>query len=191
MTRLCSFDACERKHYGQGFCKSHYQKFARTGSPLGSVRKAPEDRFWPKVDKSGNCWVWTAGKNIAGYGSFTAFGRPVSAHRYSYEINVGPIPDRHDIDHTCHNRVCVNPAHLRATTRKQNIENQVGAQSRSRTGVRGVTPVRTKGKWRADVGHFGAQHYLGVFDSIAEAEAAVIAKRNELFTHNDADRKAS
>jgi len=135
--------------------------------------------------------MWTAGKNIGGYGSFTAFGRPASAHRYSYETNVGPIPDKHDIDHICHNRACVNPDHLRATTRKQNIENQLGAMSHSRTGVRGVTPSRTKGKWRADVAHHGFQHYLGVFDSVAEAEAAVIAKRNELFTHNDADRTAA
>jgi len=41
------------------------------------------------------------------------------------------------------------------------------------------------------VKHFGKIHYVGTFDSVAEAEIAVVAKRNELFTHNDADRMAS
>jgi len=50
--------------------------------------------------------------------------------------------------------------------------------------------MKTRGKWRAEVTHHGRKFHVGLFASIDEAEAAVIAKRNELFTHNAADRAA-
>ncbi len=44
-----------------------------------------------------------------------------SAHRTAYEIWVGPIPDGHEVDHTCHNKLCINPAHLEAVTHPENL----------------------------------------------------------------------
>lgn len=126
-------------------------------------------------------------------------GRKILAHRFSYELINGPIPDgpdgrtlRLDHRHTCPKN-CVRPEHLRPATAKQNAENRAGATRESKSGVRGVFPNtgKNKGKkngWQAIVGHNGKKHYLGVFSSIEEAEAAVVAKRAELFTHNDSDR---
>ena len=93
------------------------------------------------------------------------------------------------LDHkpTCELR-CVNPAHLRVATQKQNLENLRGARRRSKTGVRGVFWIESLGRYRAEVRHWGICHHVGCFDSINEAESAVIAKRLELFTHNDVDR---
>jgi hypothetical protein len=170
-------------------CKNHLQQANRANFPK-PVRKTPEERFWAKVDKTGDCWIWTAGLNGTGYGSFKAYNKPYMAHRFVYEMLVGSIPDGMVVDHTCHVRTCVRPDHLRAATQKQNMENRDGPQSNSKSGVQGVTPC-SSGKWRADVIHNGRQHYLGRFDDVLGAEAAVIAKRLELFTHNDADRKAA
>jgi hypothetical protein len=92
------------------------------------------------------------------------------------------------VDHICSNRVCVRPDHLRIVTRKENSEHLTGADKNSVSGVRGVT--RQKNRWRAQVRHNGKLISVGSYINIEDAEAAVIAKRLELFTHNDSDRAA-
>lgn len=152
--------------------------------------KTLEERFWAKVDKTGACWNWTASKCHNGYGRFGIKREVPYSHRVSYEMANGPIPAGMELDHTCHNRACVNPAHLRPATHKENLENLSGAQRNSKTGVRGVCWHKASRKYQASVVHNQKRHHIGLFDSITEAEAAVIAKRNELFTHNDLDRVA-
>jgi hypothetical protein len=149
--------------------------------------RTAEERFWAKVEKTSGCWNWTARKT-KGYGKFWLGTREVQAHRFSYELANGPIPAGKFIDHRCHNGICVNPKHLRVASNKQNMENLAGA--RSNTGVRGVTWNDWTGKYVTAVGHNGKQYSAGHYNTLAEAEAAVVAKRNELFTHNDADRAA-
>jgi len=70
-------------------------------------------RFWDKVDKSGDCWIWTACCNKDGYGRF-GIGRhkTVLAHRHSYELEHGSIQASAHVLHKCDNPPCVNPAHL-------------------------------------------------------------------------------
>jgi hypothetical protein len=113
------------------------------------------------------------------------------AHRFAYESINGPIPEGLQVDHICHNTSCVLVKHLRLATPSQNKENMAGARADSKSGIRGVRWARRQRKWYASVRQMGALHYLGYFDDIRDAEAAVIAKRNELFTHNNADRKAA
>jgi hypothetical protein len=150
-----------------------------------------EERFWAKVDKSGECWEWTAGKNAQGYGVIRIDGQRTKAHRASYAFDNGPIPEGLIIDHVCRNTGCVKPTHLRVVTSKQNSENLDGPHSHNVTsGVRGVYRTQNN-KWQARVTHGGVIHSAGYFHTIPEAEAAVIALRNRLFTHNDADRRAS
>lgn len=152
-------------------------------------RGAPvEDRFWAKVDKSGDCWEWLAAKRPNGYGQFKLINpeKQAQAHRVAYELTYGPIPQGMHIDHRCHNVGCVRPDHLRAVTPKQNIENR-----RSRSGVRGVYKHHKYNTWAAKVGHNYEMIHVGSFRSEEDAKAAVIAKRLELHTHNDLDRIAA
>lgn len=146
------------------------------------------DRFWSKVDRSSECWLWTAG--VSGkYGQFWDGRKNVWAHRFSYSLMNGPVPEGMQVDHhhTCP-KTCVNPHHLRAVTNKQNQEN-LPVSARSRSGVRGVHWNAENKKWRAQVTHNGKKIHVGLFPTISEAAAAATAKRRELFTHNDADRE--
>lgn len=73
-------------------------------------------RFWRKVLKTESCWLWRGAMTASGYGSI-AWGRrgdlsSVGAHRFSYEMHVGPVPDGLWVLHRCDVRACVRPDHL-------------------------------------------------------------------------------
>jgi len=104
----------------RGICTKHYQMWRKTGDPCGSTRPSDADRFWPKVRKGADCWVWQAGVDGCGYGMFSVT-RTVRAHRWAYEHLVGPIPEGLVLDHLCRNTRCVNPAHLEPVTNDENL----------------------------------------------------------------------
>lgn len=82
---------------------------------------AIEDRFWSKVDKSGDCWLWTAAKTFeGGYGQLGIGGKLVLTHRLVYEMTYGPIPASLMVLHRCDNPSCVRPEHLFLGTAKDN-----------------------------------------------------------------------
>jgi hypothetical protein len=76
-------------------------------------------------------------------------------------------------------------------TRKQNNEHLQGAQANSQSGVRGVSWSKRYRRWKVQVCHNYHYYYGGLYDSLSDAEAAAVALRNKLFTHNDMDRIAS
>jgi len=67
------------------------------------------------------CHVWTACRNTEGYGQFRVEGKTLGAHRYAYEIVVGPVPAGLVLDHLCRNPSCVNSEHLEPVTTRENL----------------------------------------------------------------------
>ncbi len=80
-------------------------------------------RFWSRVHKTRGCWLWTALKNPKGYGLFPVRARErcVLAHRFSWELGKGRIPDGMCVLHHCDVRNCVRPSHLFLGTQTDNL----------------------------------------------------------------------
>lgn len=84
-----------------------------------------------RINVSGTgCWEWSRSTGSHGYpqGSVSKVtGKRVSlAHRLSYMAHIGDIPEKMQVDHTCKNRICVNPDHLEAVPQHVNIRRQFG-----------------------------------------------------------------
>jgi hypothetical protein len=107
---------------------------------------ADAERFWPKVVKSDGCWEWSGAINPFGYGLFQiGHGDPHyrGAHRVSWQMHNGPIPDGKLVCHHCDNRRCVRPDHLFLGTIQDNIRDR-DAKARQARGERSASSKLTK-----------------------------------------------
>lgn len=88
-------------------------------------------RFWSKVSISSpsECWLWNGAKSGAvggkNYGHILLNGHMTRAHRISYYIQNGVIPDGGVICHSCDNTLCVNPSHLWLGTQRDNMRDMI------------------------------------------------------------------
>lgn len=127
----CSVPDCARPVRYKKLCNAHYLRNMRHGDPLGSTARVPlstSERFESKVVRGPGCWTWTAAHfKKTGYALICmkdprdGVWRPTVAHRVSYELFVGPIPEGKVLDHLCRNRGCVNPAHLDLVQQQENV----------------------------------------------------------------------
>lgn len=133
------------KVHGRVFCSRDCLNVAnRIEHPRTRTAIPPAVRFWAKVRKTDGCWLWTGFREHSGYGKFriNRSTSPVPAHRFSYELENGPISDPTLIvRHTCDNPPCVNPAHLLIGTKLDNAHDR---DSRGRSGVVGVNNPHAK-----------------------------------------------
>ena len=122
---------------------SVHRKLAEFSIPKrhGGHRPRPlTDRFWERVDKGSDCWLWTGKINKDGYGQLSVVGgQTVRAHRVSWEIHNGTIPNGLQCLHHCDTPACVNPAHLFLGTTQDNTADKI-AKDR---GARGAATLVT------------------------------------------------
>lgn len=170
MDDICKEAGCGRPVVARKLCNTHYHAWRRHAQKDGTFdNKKPRDlveRFWKYVDKSGEHWMWTGPVNNAGYGRLiTQTGSKTSrvavmAHRLSYEIHHGPIPEGHKVLHRCDIRLCVHPECLFTGTTKDNAQD-MSAKLRNRIPtrfnaeeVREIREARASGVPVADLAAF-------------------------------------
>jgi len=88
------------------------------------------ERLWAKIqpEPNGGCWLWDGATLRGGYGAFGVPGIGRLAHRVSYILYRGPIPDGLQLDHLCRVRCCVNPWHLEPVTLAENLRRGNGSK---------------------------------------------------------------
>ena len=87
---------------------------------MANAHIKPETRFWNNIIKTDTCWLWQGSLGNR-YGALSVNNKKVLAHRFSYELHVGPIPVGLELDHLCRVPACVNPEHLEAVTHRSNV----------------------------------------------------------------------
>lgn len=111
--------------------------YRRVGVAMKKMPRGPvEQRFWAKVKRGPDCWLWT-GATTRGYGHIKrgpANAGTAQATHLSWEIHNGPIPDGLMVLHHCDNPPCVNPEHLYLGTHKDNMRDRA-VRGRSRGGL--------------------------------------------------------
>ncbi len=139
------------------------------------------DRFWAKVDKTGECWLWTAGCFKRGYGSFRLNGKMERAHSLSFRLARGDVPKGLVLDHLCRNKRCVRPEHLDPVTQLVNVRRGlVKGQEWSRGELCGTSKLTSESVLAIRALHsagFGTHGELGEMYGVSRVMIGMIVRR--------------
>lgn len=177
--RICEFcrqpfQASHKKvRHGKGrFCSVHCRaKMA--------ARKPVDTRFWAAIKKTKTpegCWLWTGNISVHGYGTISVEGKIWRAHRLSYTLHYGPIPDDVLVCHACHMPSCVRPDHLYLGTAKDNAHDKVVAMPLEER-TRGKMNASTVNKIRAMAAQGVSKHAISQRFSVSYATVWAIVTR--------------
>lgn len=144
----CSVSGCRKPEHARGFCNTHYKQQRKKGRlPAIFIRVRGEslrekfNRLYTKAPPG--CWQWNRGPRAAnGYGGMQFQGRYQLAHRWSWEIFHGSIPDGAEVCHHCDNPRCVNPEHLFLGSHSENMKDMVAKKRND--GPKGESHHRAK-----------------------------------------------
>ena len=103
------------------------------------------NNFLKQVDASESCWIWTGKIHKSGYGYLHHNRKFFYAHKFSKEYSLGrTINPGYECCHSCYNKLCVNPSHIREDTRKSNIIDNVltGNHNTVKLSVEDVKSIR-------------------------------------------------
>lgn len=139
---FCSVDGCERAVVSRGLCNNHYKRVRAHGDPLaggisplrGQSLQARHAHYTDQRQPD-ECWPWLASLSPKGYGQLQDGTSNVAAHRVAYEMAHGPIPEGHQVHHTCETKACQNPAHL--------VAMEPGAHTLAGSGFSGTNSRKT------------------------------------------------
>lgn len=166
---VCAVETCDRRCTRHLYCDKHYYRFRRHGDPLMfSARHAIKDTtkkeaFWAAIiiNSENDCLEWAGAKTSWGYGRLSYKSKHYAAHRFAFELYVGPIPDGMFVCHHCDNPGCCNPNHLFLGTPKDNMIDMaakgrhIGARKLVPEQVMEITDLLKKGVPRKEI----AQQY--------------------------------
>ena len=149
--RICKVDGCEKPRHGATLCRMHQWRLERHGSlddrPSLEDRRAARDAvaYEKRLVRGGpdECWGWLGGKSKFGYGQIRIWGKNLVAHRVSWIIHNGPIPDGVCVLHQCDNPPCTNPRHLFLGTK---VDNNSDRDAKGRTNKCWVGGVLYRGE---------------------------------------------
>jgi Autographiviridae HNH endonuclease len=142
-------------------------------------RSSAPRRFFQRITKTPTCWLWRGPFNSRGYGKFWLGSKTLGAHRFAYELMVGPIPVGLSVMHQCDVPSCVNPEHLSVGTTLDNVRDK-WAKGRGPTGPRASTERMCRGidQWAAKLTEDDVRHIRE--ERAAGATLASIAKRFDM-----------